>query len=73
MKQTTTQHIKDTVRFQHHNVKLPKVTLAECVEKAVRELTNAVKANLTEELADCIEAAQRLRVVVQGESTQWSK
>eukprot|EP00957_Ditylum_brightwellii_P109371 8343121-Ditylum_brightwellii.AAC.1 len=68
MKQTTAQRITDTVRFQHHNVKLPKVTPAERIEKAVRELTNAVKANPTEGLANYIEAVQRLRAVVLGES-----
>eukprot|EP00957_Ditylum_brightwellii_P078510 5969370-Ditylum_brightwellii.AAC.2 len=67
MKQSTAQHITYTVRFQHHNVKLPKVTPAEHIEKAVRELTNAVEANPTEGPADCIEATQCLRVVVLGE------
>eukprot|EP00957_Ditylum_brightwellii_P158250 12045896-Ditylum_brightwellii.AAC.1 len=47
MKQTTAQRITNTVRCQHHNVKLPMVTPAEQIKKAVRELTNAVKANPT--------------------------
>eukprot|EP00957_Ditylum_brightwellii_P046864 3556966-Ditylum_brightwellii.AAC.1 len=67
MKQSTAQCITDTVRFQHHNVKLPKVTPAEHIEKAVRELTNSVKANPTEGPANYIEAVQCLRAVVLGE------
>eukprot|EP00957_Ditylum_brightwellii_P063650 4831325-Ditylum_brightwellii.AAC.1 len=59
----------DTVRFQHHNMKPPKVMLAERIEKVVRELTNAVKANPTEGPANYIEAVQQLRAVVLGEST----
>eukprot|EP00957_Ditylum_brightwellii_P205998 15346352-Ditylum_brightwellii.AAC.2 len=63
MKQSTMQRITDTVRFQHHNVKLPNVTPAERIEKAVRELTNAVKANPTEGPADYIKVVQHLRAV----------
>eukprot|EP00957_Ditylum_brightwellii_P039025 2949643-Ditylum_brightwellii.AAC.2 len=47
MKQSTLQRITDTVRFKHHNVKLLTVTPADRIEKAVKELTNAVKANST--------------------------
>eukprot|EP00957_Ditylum_brightwellii_P080776 6143755-Ditylum_brightwellii.AAC.1 len=69
MKQTTAQCITNTVRFQHHNVKLPKVTPAERIEKAVRELSNAVKVNPTEGPANYIKAIQQLRAVVLGEGT----
>eukprot|EP00957_Ditylum_brightwellii_P189067 14392709-Ditylum_brightwellii.AAC.1 len=70
MKQSTAQRSTDTVRFKHHNVKLPTVTPAECSEKAIRELTNAVKANPTEGPADYIEAVQCLRAVVLEEKQQ---
>eukprot|EP00957_Ditylum_brightwellii_P116050 8853385-Ditylum_brightwellii.AAC.1 len=67
MKQSTAQRITDTVRFQHHNMKLPQVMPEERIEKAVRELTNAIEANPTEGPANYIKAVQRLRAVVLGE------
>eukprot|EP00957_Ditylum_brightwellii_P177510 13520074-Ditylum_brightwellii.AAC.1 len=70
IKQSTEQRITDTIRFKHHNVKLPTVTPAKRIEKAVKELTNAVKANPTEGPADYIEAAQLLRAVMLGEKQQ---
>eukprot|EP00957_Ditylum_brightwellii_P074477 5659027-Ditylum_brightwellii.AAC.1 len=70
MKQSTAQRITVTIKFQHHNVKLPKVTQAECIKKAVRELTNAVKANPTEGPANYIEAVQHLGAVALGEKQQ---
>eukprot|EP00957_Ditylum_brightwellii_P077976 5927085-Ditylum_brightwellii.AAC.1 len=70
MKQSTAQRITDTVQFQHHNMKLPKVMPTERIEKAVRELTNAIKANPTEGLVNYIEAIQCLRAVVLGERQQ---
>eukprot|EP00957_Ditylum_brightwellii_P041676 3156398-Ditylum_brightwellii.AAC.1 len=70
MKQSTAQRITDTVKFKHHNMQLPTVTPAECIEKAIRELTNAVKANPTEGPANYIEVVQLLRVIVLGEKQQ---
>eukprot|EP00957_Ditylum_brightwellii_P106090 8092153-Ditylum_brightwellii.AAC.1 len=70
MKQSTAQRITDTSRFKHNNVQLPTVTPAECIEKAVRELTNAVNANPTEGPANYIEVVQHLRAVVLGEKQQ---
>eukprot|EP00957_Ditylum_brightwellii_P031173 2362277-Ditylum_brightwellii.AAC.1 len=70
MKQSTTQRITDTVRFQLHNMKLPKVTPAERIEKAIRELTNAVKVNQTEGPTSYIEAVQLLKAMVLGEKQQ---
>eukprot|EP00957_Ditylum_brightwellii_P129709 9894653-Ditylum_brightwellii.AAC.1 len=51
-------------------MKLPTVTPAERIEKAVKELTNAIKANPTEGPANYIEAVQHLRVVVLREKQQ---
>jgi hypothetical protein len=70
MKQSTAQRIRDTVRFQHHNVQLPIVTPAEHIEKAAKELTNVVKANPTEGSANYVEVIQCLRAVVLGKKQQ---
>eukprot|EP00957_Ditylum_brightwellii_P210154 15364621-Ditylum_brightwellii.AAC.1 len=70
MKQSIVQRITDTIRFKHHNVKLSTVTPAERIQKAVKELTNAVKTNPTEGPANYIEVIQCLKAVVLGEKQQ---
>eukprot|EP00957_Ditylum_brightwellii_P202398 15329996-Ditylum_brightwellii.AAC.1 len=42
MKEKAAQRITDTIKFKHHGAKMPTVTLAERVAKAVKELTSAV-------------------------------
>eukprot|EP00957_Ditylum_brightwellii_P092007 7004823-Ditylum_brightwellii.AAC.1 len=37
MKEKAAQRITDTIKFKHHGVKVPTVTLAERVAKAVKE------------------------------------
>eukprot|EP00957_Ditylum_brightwellii_P092683 7057150-Ditylum_brightwellii.AAC.1 len=39
MKEKSAQRITDTVKFKHHGAKVPTVTPAERVAKAVKELT----------------------------------
>eukprot|EP00957_Ditylum_brightwellii_P145757 11099133-Ditylum_brightwellii.AAC.1 len=58
-------HAEDT--WHDHNVMVPMVKPAECIEKAVKELIKAVKNNPTEGPPDYIEAVQQLRAVVFGE------
>eukprot|EP00957_Ditylum_brightwellii_P132800 10126056-Ditylum_brightwellii.AAC.1 len=70
MKQSTVQQMTNTIKFRHHNVQLPTITPVEQIEKAIKELTNAINANSTEGPANYIEAVQRLRVVVLGEKQQ---
>eukprot|EP00957_Ditylum_brightwellii_P010588 802011-Ditylum_brightwellii.AAC.1 len=64
IKEKAAQRITDTVKFKHHGTKVPMVTLAERVAKAVKELTSAVCNEPTDGPPDYIKAVQRLWVVL---------
>eukprot|EP00957_Ditylum_brightwellii_P078851 5996039-Ditylum_brightwellii.AAC.1 len=64
MKEKAAQWITDTIKFKHHGAKVPTVTLAERVTKAVKELTNAVCNEPTDGPPDYIEAVQWLQAVL---------
>eukprot|EP00957_Ditylum_brightwellii_P183385 13969059-Ditylum_brightwellii.AAC.1 len=64
MKQSTAQCISDTVRFEHHSVHIPSITPVQRLEKATKELTNAVRNAPTDAPPDYLTAVQRLRAVL---------
>eukprot|EP00957_Ditylum_brightwellii_P182958 13935692-Ditylum_brightwellii.AAC.3 len=75
MKEKTAQCITDNIKFKHHGVKVPNVTPAEKIAKAVKGLTAAVRNDPTEGPLDHIEAVQWLRVVLLNENSRnvWSQ
>ena len=48
IKQSTgAERITDTIKFQHHNVKVPQLTAADIITSAARELQHAIKQQPT--------------------------
>eukprot|EP00957_Ditylum_brightwellii_P124182 9466301-Ditylum_brightwellii.AAC.2 len=70
MKEKAAQHITDTIKFKHHGVKVLNVTPAERIAKAVKDLTAAVRNDLTKGPPDYIEAVQQLRAILLNEKQQ---
>eukprot|EP00957_Ditylum_brightwellii_P010787 818009-Ditylum_brightwellii.AAC.1 len=64
MKEKAAQQITDTIKLKHHRAKVPTVTMAGRVAKAVKELTSAICNEPTDGPLDYIEAVQRLRAVL---------
>eukprot|EP00957_Ditylum_brightwellii_P127745 9741911-Ditylum_brightwellii.AAC.1 len=56
MREKAAQRITCTIKFKHIGVKVPNVTPAERIAKAVKGLTAVVRNNPTEGLLDYIEA-----------------
>eukprot|EP00957_Ditylum_brightwellii_P203155 15333453-Ditylum_brightwellii.AAC.1 len=69
-KERVAQRITNTFKFKHHGIKVPNVTPAEQIAKAVKDLTAAVRNDPTKGPLVYIKAVQRLRAVLLNEKQQ---
>eukprot|EP00957_Ditylum_brightwellii_P192564 14661171-Ditylum_brightwellii.AAC.1 len=68
MKSTGAKHITDTVCFHHHNILMPKVTHADCILKATRDLNTAISGIQSVAPPDYVDAVHKLWSVLLKET-----
>ena len=64
---TGAEQITDTIKFQHHNVKVPQLTAADIITSAVRELQRAIKQQPAKAPMEELQAIKMLCHVLLGE------
>ena len=63
---TGAERITDTIKFQHHNVKVPKLTAADRINSAARDLQRAIKQQPSKAPMEELQAIKLLLHVLIG-------
>ena len=65
-KSTAAERITDTIKFQHHDVKVPQPTAADIITSAARKLQRAIRQQPAKSPMEDLQAIKLLRQVLLG-------